>query len=74
MGFELQNGFWRNLNLYTALALVITFMYLGGFLPNIPSPLKVTNPVLNIIIIIIYLIGAGASLLFIITRIVDFKN
>ena len=59
---------WKNLNIYTALGLIPIFLYFSNLFP-MSSPLIFQNKILNLLITIIELFGAGASLVFVITKI-----
>lgn len=58
----------RNPNIYTAFALIFVFMWFSGLLPSNPIPMNVNSNILKLLITLISLLGAGSSVVFIITR------
>ena len=59
----------RNPNVYTAIALTFLFMLMSGLIPNNPFIFSIKNTMLKFFITSIFLLGAGSSLVFIITRV-----
>ena len=60
----------RNANVYTAIALSFLFMLLSGLIPNNPMIFSIKNQALRYLITSIFLLGAGSSLVFILTRVI----
>ena len=60
----------RNPNVYTAIALSFLFMLLSGLIPNNPMIFSIKNQALRYLITSIFLLGAGSSLVFILTRVI----
>lgn len=60
----------RNPNVYTAIALSFLFMLLSGLIPNNSMIFSIKNQALRYLITSIFLLGAGSSLVFILTRVI----
>lgn len=65
---QINKNIFRNPNIYTATSLILVFIYLSGLLPGNPMPISITNPALNFLTILIFIMGAGSSLAFILMK------
>ena len=61
---KLNRDFWRNPNIYTAIVLIITFLWFAEIIPNAPFDAPDYMK-------FIFIIGAAASLVFLYMRIMD---
>jgi len=65
---KLKKKWYKNMNIYTSIGLIIVFLSLGGFIKISP------NTISGLIYSIILLGSAITSILFIVTRIIFFEN
>ena len=68
MQFDKQS--LRNPNIYTAISLTFLFMLMSGLIPNNPFIFNIKNQALKYFVTSLFLLGAGSSLVFIITRVI----
>jgi len=67
---ETQKGYWKNPNIYTALGLVIVFLYFSGLPPGVTSPIQINIALLDYLLKSIFLLAAISSIIFIFQKVV----